>query len=103
MTTYDLPVPPPPSPSSPRYCMLLSQEEKAMSLALFDALDFPRRPRIKRMHVSDAGHGCIEFTCRHCGFCTGWIRDEWTITANRRGLPCPKCNGRRHAPGKDTP
>lgn len=63
-----------------------------MSLTLFDALDLPRRPRVKRMHVSDAGHGCIEFTCRHCGFCTGWIRDEWTITANRRGLPCPECN-----------
>lgn len=64
-----------------------------MSL-LFEETDLPRHRRapVKRMHVSDAGEGVIEFTCPHCGHCTGWIHDEWTVSKNRQGQPCPVCN-----------
>lgn len=54
----------------------------------------PRRPRRVLMHVMDAGDingKVIRFECR-CGFKTDWIRDVWTISENRRGHPCPKCN-----------
>ncbi|HSV28619.1 MAG TPA: hypothetical protein VLL76_03645 [Candidatus Omnitrophota bacterium] len=54
--------------------------------------DAPRRPRRVLMHVMDAGSGMIEFACRRCGHNTGWIRDDRTVTENRRGRPCPKCN-----------
>lgn len=60
--------------------------------ALFDKHQAPRRPRLKRMRVADAGPGCIQFICPHCGHDTDWIEDEWTLTENKRGLPCPKCN-----------
>lgn len=59
---------------------------------LFDDVSLPRTPPVRRMHVSDAGEGAIEFTCSHCGHCTGWIEDRWTISKNRRGQPCPVCN-----------
>lgn len=55
------------------------------------------KPRVKRMHVVDAGNypdgrKCIHFVCRRCGHDTGWIVDEWTVSENRRGRPCPTCN-----------
>jgi len=58
----------------------------------------PRRnPRVM-MHVIDAGtDGCndvIHFECRKCGHDTGWIIDTKTVTENKRGVPCPKCNGK---------
>ena len=61
--------------------------------ALFAA---PRRPRIWRMHVADAGNGCngdkiAEFECGRCGHRTGWIKIE-TVSEAKRGLPCPNCN-----------
>ncbi|MGD9862563.1 MAG: hypothetical protein AB7S99_05055 [Pseudodonghicola sp.] len=64
---------------------------------LFARKDLRRRPPIKRMRVVDAGHGpggtkVIRFICPHCGHDTDWIEDTHTITENRRGLPCPKCN-----------
>lgn len=59
---------------------------------LFDKDDIPRSAPVKRMHVADAGQGMIEFECPHCGYNSGWITDEWTITENRRGNPCPRCN-----------
>jgi DNA-directed RNA polymerase subunit RPC12/RpoP len=64
--------------------------------ALFDKQAIPRQPRVVRMHVADAGHGfrgnAIRFECATCGHDTGWVKDEWTITENRRGHPCPTCN-----------
>lgn len=55
-------------------------------------LDMPRtRQRRIMMHVVDAGDG-IQFRCNTCGHDTGWIVDEKTVTENRRGMPCPKCN-----------
>lgn len=65
---------------------------------LFDKADLPRSASIKRMRVADAGHlpgGAVKgirFECPHCGHDTDWIEDRWTITENRRGLPCPRCN-----------
>ena len=64
---------------------------------LFDRTELPRARPVKRMHVLDAGHigggqKGIRFKCGHCGHDTGWIADEWTITENRRGQPCPVCN-----------
>ena len=57
----------------------------------------PRKPRLWRMKLADAGHlpsgeKGIQFVCPRCGHDTGWILDEQTITENRRGLPCPQCN-----------
>jgi len=63
---------------------------------LFEATEVPRAKRLWRMHVSDAGDDgiktVIEFKCKRCGHNTGWIADKWTVTENRRGHPCPKCN-----------
>ena len=66
---------------------------------LFEKADIPKAPRVRRMHVVDAGHlpgGAkgICFECRHCGHDTGWIPDEWTITENKRGHACPNCNAK---------
>lgn len=61
---------------------------------LFPAL--PRRPRIARMHVVDAGvgprggHHC-RFVCGRCGTDSGWVVVA-TITEAKRGLPYPTCN-----------
>jgi DNA-directed RNA polymerase subunit RPC12/RpoP len=63
---------------------------------LFEQL--PHRPPVKRMHVADAGLGGIRFKCAHCDHDTGWIADEHTVTENRRGLPCPRCNPEASAP-----
>lgn len=63
---------------------------------LFGAVKLPRAKPVKRMHVNDAGddgtQSVIEFVCGHCGYNSGWVKDEWTVTENRRGHPCPKCN-----------
>lgn len=66
------------------------------NLSLFMKEDLPRHKPIKRMHVIDAGHNCIEMKCFHCGYESGWINDERkTITELKRGLPCPECNQQR--------
>jgi hypothetical protein len=63
---------------------------------LFDRSDLPRSPQVKRMRVRDAGqsggHKVIQFVCPHCNYDTGWIINERTITENKRGIPCPRCN-----------
>ncbi|KXV70536.1 hypothetical protein AD951_02705 [Acetobacter malorum] len=69
-----------------------------MTQMLFPLPSLPRRKRVKRMHVADAGHlpgGAqkgIRFVCSHCGYDTGWIQDTRSISDNRKGLPCPACN-----------
>lgn len=57
----------------------------------------PRAKPRKLMQVVDAGmfpdgKPCIQFICPHCGHDTDWIYDEWTLSENRRGQPCPDCN-----------
>lgn len=58
----------------------------------------PRRPRVIRMHVVDAGNGeesmVAEFECKRCGHNSGWVTIE-TVTEGRRGIPCPKCNAEK--------
>ena len=70
--------------------------------ATFPVLERQRARPMKRMRVVDAGHlpgGAkgIRFECRRCGHDTGWIPDEWTVSENRRGLPCPQCNAGQQA------
>jgi DNA-directed RNA polymerase subunit RPC12/RpoP len=64
-------------------------------LDLFTSLNLPQKPkraRMWRMRVADAGHGCIQFKCPRCGHDTGWLQDTRTITENKRGIVCPICN-----------
>lgn len=59
-----------------------------------ELLDKPprRAPRVL-MHVTDAGDRYIQFTCRTCGHRESRYGDFGTVTENKRGLPCPMCNG----------
>ena len=55
-----------------------------------------RKPR-KLMHVLDAGpaedDACmVVMSCRRCDLTTEWFRMP-SVTAAKRGFPCPKCNG----------
>ncbi len=57
----------------------------------------PRQKRRVMMHVSDAGNfpnggKAICFECNICGYETGWIADERSISENKRGMACPDCN-----------
>lgn len=62
---------------------------------LFDAEQAPRRKPRVMMHVVDAGEGfdrpLVELQCRRCGHNTGWVPMR-TVSEDRRGRPCPKCN-----------
>jgi hypothetical protein len=66
---------------------------------LFDPAEFrpPPIPRRHLMHVFDAGPDdgeashLVRFTCKRCGYETGWVRVE-SVTEGRRGKPCPTCN-----------
>lgn len=54
----------------------------------------PQRPRLKRMHVMDAGNiegkHAARFYCERCETETGWM--QCGLTEMRRGIPCPECN-----------
>lgn len=56
----------------------------------------PRRSPRVMMHVVEAGQGnsgkVIQFECAKCGYNTGWIIDENSVSENKRGKPCPECN-----------
>ncbi len=50
------------------------------------------------MKVIDAGNGfgdgkVIMFKCFKCGHNTDWIEDTKSVSENKRGMPCPHCNG----------
>jgi hypothetical protein len=67
-----------------------------MTGQLFTADQAPRRRRIVRMHVADAGSDgarpmLAEFKCNKCGHNSGWIECP-PLTQAKRGLPCPICN-----------
>jgi hypothetical protein len=59
-----------------------------------EMFDKQKRPRIRRMHVIDAGtiegEKAARFYCERCGTETGWY--PCGITEAKRGLPCPECN-----------
>jgi hypothetical protein len=64
-------------------------------MQLFSKEQAPRKPRIKRMHVVDAGGDCgtmVEMKCYHCNYESGWFSTDEPIRQLKRGLPCPKCN-----------
>lgn len=57
----------------------------------------PRQPRRKLMRVIDAGSfpdgkDAVHFECGHCGFDEGWTYQAESVSAAKRGRPCPKCN-----------
>lgn len=71
-----------------------------MKIDLFGAKQ-RRKPRVM-MHVVDAGifpdgKNCIKFECVSCGHNTGWMYDTKSVSANKRGRPCPECNKAQEA------
>lgn len=56
----------------------------------------PKRTRLKRMHVVDAGSNGpgpglnAQYQCKRCGELSDWL--PGSLTDVRRGIPCPKCN-----------
>lgn len=55
----------------------------------------PRPKRRVMMHVVDASEehgGMIRMACKRCGHHTGWL-NERSVKEERRGEPCPNCNG----------
>ncbi len=59
----------------------------------------PRRPRLWRMHVIDAGdcegdplyQVIARFQCHRCNAQTDWMKVE-NVTTAKRGIPCEACN-----------
>jgi hypothetical protein len=56
-----------------------------------------RRARRVMMHVADAGcfpdgRNAINFVCERCGHDNDWTAFSGSISAAKRGEPCPKCN-----------
>ncbi|MGC2853918.1 hypothetical protein ACM64Y_00450 [Novispirillum sp. DQ9] len=61
----------------------------------------PRKPARVLMHVYDAGNlpgggRGVCFRCCRCGHDTGWVEAS-TLTEDKRGRPCPSCNGQQAA------
>jgi DNA-directed RNA polymerase subunit RPC12/RpoP len=55
------------------------------------------RPRVRRMHVIDAGNApdggrIAAFECRRCGATSGWVYIG-TVSEAKRGIPCERCSG----------
>ncbi len=57
------------------------------------------------MHVVDAGPGCevddnmwchVRMECERCELATEWFQVR-TVTEAKKGIPCPKCEGRVYA------
>lgn len=64
--------------------------------ALFPSIALPRAPRRVMMHVTDAGirEDGADIACFRCGKCgheEQWIEYR-SVSAAKRGVPCPKCN-----------
>lgn len=51
----------------------------------------PKLRPIIRAHVADAGVDAIRFECK-CGWDSGWLINDMTITVAKRGIPCVICN-----------
>lgn len=52
----------------------------------------PKKPRRIMAHVADAGDGVIEFECTKCGWNTGWMGWDKSVSEAKRGIPCVQCN-----------
>jgi len=64
---------------------------------LFDGTPWAkgRRPYRKLAHVADAGCDALRFECARCGWDSDWLRLSLSVTAAKRGIPCPVCNNAR--------
>lgn len=55
-----------------------------------------KKPRVMMKvydcHFDPRGTHGIKFQCLKCGHDTGWIYVDRTVSENKKGLPCPKCN-----------
>lgn len=63
---------------------------------LFDGTDHQKPPRQRprvMAHVTDAGVDAIEFECGKCGWNSGWLVNDFSISEAKRGIPCERCNG----------
>lgn len=56
-----------------------------------------RRQPLALMHVADAGSGMIQSRCRKCGHDTGWVKMVGSVSDNKRGKACTRCNTDRAA------
>lgn len=55
----------------------------------------PRKPARVMAKLDDAGGESVQmarYSCRKCGWDSGWIEDERSDTEIRRGIPCEVCN-----------
>lgn len=62
---------------------------------LFVGTEHAKPPRAKRRvmaHVADAGVDVILFTCSRCGWESGWIDFDMSVSEAKRGIPCEVCN-----------
>ncbi len=50
-----------------------------------------QKPRVMA-HVADAGVDSICFECPQCGWESGWIDYDFSLTEAKRGIPCENCN-----------
>lgn len=66
-----------------------------MASRTLELFDKPRQPRQWRMHVIDAGGSpaepVVRYQCHRCNHETDWMVAA-SVTASKRGIPCPKCN-----------
>lgn len=58
---------------------------------LFRKYQIPRAAFIKRAHAEDASESEVKFTCKRCGWNSGWTEYR-TVSEARKGIPCPHCN-----------
>lgn len=62
---------------------------------IFAGTEYQKSPRARRRviaHVDDAGVDAIKFKCSRCGWESGWLENDMSVTDGRRGIPCGRCN-----------
>ena len=65
------------------------------NLDLFAGTEFDKPGRRKartKAHVVDAGERVIMFECGNCGWNSGWIDHDMSVSEAKKGIPCKKCN-----------
>lgn len=50
-----------------------------------------QKPRVMA-HVDDVGIDAIHFTCPRCGWESGWLENDMSVSDAMRGIPCERCN-----------
>lgn len=49
-------------------------------------------------HVADAGAEAIIFECGLCGWSSGWLVNDMTVSEAKRGIACERCNDKAMPP-----